>query len=401
MTAPPRSIVVVGGSIAALTAAETLRVYGHDGPIIMLSEEVHQPYSRVPLSKTVLAGVEPIERALLPAPSDDIDFRPNSRAEALDVPGRRVRLQGGEQVGYDALVIATGARARRLAAPGVNGELVLRTLDDAGTLAHRLTSAGSVLVIGGGFLGMEIASTCRSLGKTVTVIDRDPPLARLLGPWLAGVLTDAACEHGIRIVHAPDGVSLLGATRIDGVSYADGTLAADVVICAVGDQANIEWLHGSGLELSGGVVVDEHCQAAPGVVAVGDVAVRRIGGVLQPRTPHWTNAVEQARAAARTLLQPDARTGYRPDPYFWTEQCGLDVKISGELPLPGSPTIVDGSLAERTVLVQWHDVDGPVAAATINHRMPIVALKKLGHRARSARSTAAAVHTADPSPVLP
>lgn len=376
------SVVVVGGSIAALTAAETLRLEGHDGPITIVSEETHQPYTRVPLFKGVLAGTEPLQRALLPAPNNDLVLRLGARAVRLDVARRRVTLADGDEIGYDGLVVASGARARRLAESDDAGEVVLRTLDDAAALVKRLHDADSVLVIGAGFLGMEIASTCQALGKTVTVIDRDPPLARLLGGWLADLLVGAARKHGIRIVHAPGGVMLRCAPEVYGVSYAAGTLTADLVISAVGDRANVEWLEGSGLELAGGVVVDGSCRAAPGIVAAGDVAVRRVGGILQPRTPHWTNAIEQARAAARALLDPDSRTGYRPDPYFWTEQCGLDVKISGELPLTGAPTVLKGTLADRAALVQWQDECGPVAAAAINYRLPIVALKNLGQHAR-------------------
>jgi 3-phenylpropionate/trans-cinnamate dioxygenase ferredoxin reductase subunit len=387
MISSSRSIVVVGGSIAALTAAEALRVKGHSGPIIMLSEEAQQPYTRVPLSKSILGGEAPLERALLPAPGTDIDLRLNTRAVRLDIDRRRVHLADGDEVAYDGLVIATGARARRLSGSGESGPMVLRTFADAAALADRLVSARSVLVVGAGFLGMEIASTCRSLGKTVTVIDRDPPLARLLGGWLAGLLTSAAREQGIYIVHAPAGVTLNGAA--EAVTHAGGTLAADVIVSAVGDLPNVEWLYGSGLELAGGVVVDENCRAATNIVAAGDVAVRRIGGALLPRSPHWTNATEQARAAANTLLDPRGAAGYQPDPYFWTEQFGLDVKISGELPLPGQPVLVQGSLSERSALLQWHDGVGPVAAAAVNHRMPIVALKKLGHRARQAAGAAA------------
>ena len=385
MNGAPRSIVIAGGSIAALTAAETLRLAGHDGPITLLSEENHQPYSRVPLSKTVLAGNDPTERAMLPAASGDIDVRLNTRAERLDVTGRRVHLADGERLRYDGLVIATGARARRLAGRPA-GEAVLRTLDDAALLAGRLATAGSVLVVGGGFLGMEIASTCRALGKAVTVIDRDPPLVRLLGSWLAELLTGAALDHGIRLVHAPGGVTLTGTDSIDGVTHAAGALTADLVISAVGDQPNIEWLQGSGLELRGGVVVDERCLAAPGIVAAGDVAIRRIGDLLQPRTPHWSNAVEQARAAARALLDPDGCPAYQPDPYFWTEQSGLDVKISGHLPLAGTPVVLDGSLPGRSALVQWHDDRGPVAAAAINYKIPVVRLKRFGYRAETSTS---------------
>lgn len=381
MTRHAGSVVVVGGSIAALTAAGTLRLNGHDGPITLLSEELHRPYSRVPLSKGVLAGTEPPSHALLPAPGGEIDIRLGCRADRLDTARRRIGLAGGEEIGYDKLVIATGARARRLSTRP--DELVLRTLDDAAALADRLAVARSVLVVGGGFLGMEIASTCRSLGKTVTVIDRDPPLLRLLGPWLADVLTGAARDLGIDIVHAPGGVELIGSPGIEGARYAGGTIAADVVISAVGDVPNVEWLHGSGLELAGGVVVDGSCRAAADIVAVGDVAVRRVGGVVQPRRPHWTNAVEQGRAAARALLAPGDDIGYDPDPYFWTRQCGLDVKISGEMPLTGEPTVLDGDVGVPAALLQWRGRHGPTAAVALNHRTPVVKLKKLGHQARA------------------
>ena len=381
MSNAPRSIVVVGGSIAALTAAETLRLEGHDGPITLVSDEPHLPYSRVPLSKSVLAGTQPLDRAMLPAPGDDITFRPNTRAVGLDIHTRQVHLAGGEQLHYDGLVIATGARARHLPDSDPTGAAVLRTLDDATALTAGLSTARTVAIVGAGFLGMEVASTCRSLGKAVTVIDRDPPLVRLLGPWLATLLTEAAHQEGIQIVQAPQGVTVLPSAHGAVIHHAHGTVAADLVVCCVGDQPNVEWLRDSRLELAGGLVIDNSCRAAPGVVAAGDVAVRRVGGVLQPRTPHWTNALEQARAAAGALLNPDNQAGYQPDAYFWTEQNGLDVKISGELPLHGTPTVLEGSLAERTALVQWHDEHGPRAAVSINHRMPVVKLKKLGHRA--------------------
>ena len=376
-------VVVVGGSIAALTAAETLRLDGHDGPITLLSDEGDRPYSRVPLSKAVLAGEEPPSYALLLAPAADIDIRLGCRADRLDTVRRRIVVAGGEEIGYDKLVIATGARARRLSTRP--DELVLRTLDDAAALGGRIAAARSVLVVGGGFLGMEIASTCRSLGKTVTVIDRDPPLLRLLGPWLADVLTSAARDLGIGIVHAPEGVELIGSPGIEGARHAGGTLTADVVISAVGDVPNIEWLHGSGLELAGGVVVDGSCRATADIVAAGDVAVRRVAGSVQPRRPHWTNAVEQGRAAARALLASGDDVDYVPDPYFWTRQCGLDVKISGELPLTGEPTVLDGDVGDLAALLQWPRRDGLTTAVALNHKTPVIKLKALGHQRKEPR----------------
>ncbi|WP_215453075.1 NAD(P)/FAD-dependent oxidoreductase [Streptomyces sp. ATCC 21386] len=364
-----KRIVVVGGSIAALTAAESLRAEGFDGQVTVLSEEPHQPYSRVPLSKGVLAGREPAESALLPAPGEDIEFRTGARAVRLDARNRAVTLDDGTEVSYDGLVVATGARARRLTG---DADLVVRTLDDAEALASRLATARSAIVLGGGFLGMEVASTCRALGLEVTVVDLVPPLLRLLGPWLADLAAEAARDRGIRIRVAPDGVTMMGEHR---VRCGESVLEADVIVCAVGDVPNTEWLKDSGLPLDadGGLIADACCRVAPGVVAAGDVVSRQ-----GRRTPHWTNAVEQGRAAAAGLLQGASARPYRPDPYFWTEQCGLDIKISGELPLTGTPDILAGSVNDRSALLRWHPDGGSATAVAVNHRLPVIKLKRLG-----------------------
>ncbi|MEU3788150.1 NAD(P)/FAD-dependent oxidoreductase, partial [Streptomyces sp900129855] len=236
-----RRIVVVGGSIAALTAAQSLRIEGFEGQVTVLSDEPHTPYSRVPLSKGVLAGREPARSALLPLPGDDIEFRTRARAVGLDTHGRSVTLADGTDVPYDGLIVATGARARRL---GGDTDLVLRTLDDAEALAVRLATARSAIVLGGGFLGMEVATTCRTLGLEVTVVDLVPPLLRLLGPWLADFAVAAARDHGIRVQIAPDGVEVLGEHR---VRCGESVLEADVIVCAAGDVPNTDWLSSSGL----------------------------------------------------------------------------------------------------------------------------------------------------------
>ncbi|MEU5043902.1 NAD(P)/FAD-dependent oxidoreductase [Streptomyces griseorubiginosus] len=372
-----KRIVVVGGSIAALTAAESLRTEGFDGQVTVLSEEPHQPYSRVPLSKGVLAGREPAESALLPPPGEDIEFRTGARAVQLDVRGRAVTLADGTRVPYDGLVVATGARARRLTG---RDDLVVRTLDDASALASRLAVARSAIVLGGGFLGMEIATTCRALGLEVTVIDLVPPLLRLLGPWLADLAVAAARDHGIRVRVAPDGVDVLGEHR---VRCGDSVLEADVIVCAVGDVPNTDWLKDSGLPLDagGGLIADACCRVAPGVVAAGDVVSRQ-----GRRTPHWTNAVEQGRASAAGLLHGASNPPYRPDPYFWTEQCGLDIKISGELPLSGAPEVLAGSVNDRSALLRWRHDGGAATAVAVNHRLPVIKLKRLGAGVPAART---------------
>jgi len=178
------------------------------------------------------------------------------------------------------------------------GERVLRTLADCAALREDLTRARSVLVIGAGLLGMEIASTCRTLGLQVTVVDRDPPLRRVLGPVLAELITDAARECGVMLRTVPGGVRLVGSDTLEGVDADGDVLTADVIVSAVGDVPAVDWLTGSGLTLDRGVVTDSCGRVADGIVAAGDAAVVR--GAC--RRPHWTGAVEQARVAAAALL---------------------------------------------------------------------------------------------------
>jgi NADPH-dependent 2,4-dienoyl-CoA reductase/sulfur reductase-like enzyme len=226
-----------------------------------------------------------------------------------------------------------------------------------------------VIVLGGGFLGMEVASTCRAMGLDVTVVDVDPPLRRLVGPWLAGLVVDTARDHGVRFQVARDRVVV---TDQHTVHTADTVLTADVIVSAIGDEPNVSWLHDSGLPVGAGVVADDCCRVVPGVVAAGDVVVRN--GV---RSPHWTNAVEQGKAAAAALLHGEAATPYLPDPYFWTDQFGLNIKISGGIPLVGDPTVLAGSIEDRSALLRW-DNGGRATAVAVNHRIPVGKLKRHG-----------------------
>ena len=369
-------MIVVGGSIAGVTAAATLRAEGWDGDVVVVSEEEGSPYSRVPLSKGVIAGSRPTSTTALPALPEDVELRSGARAVALHPERHVLDLADGTSLPYDGLVVATGARARRLAADGQRGELVVRTLEDANAIAARIVGARSAVVVGGGFLGMGVASTLHDQGLAVTVIDRDPPLRRVLGPWLADLLVEAATEHGVRLVHAPDGVELVG-DPVRAVAYGmDERLEADVVVSAVGDLPNVEWLLSSGLPVAGGLVVDEHCRVTPTITAAGDVTVREASPGTFRRTPHWTNAVTQGQAAARSLLDPGAAP-CATDHYFWTEQFGVNLKIAGPLPVPGRPEVLAGDVEGRSALLQWRRDGAPVAAASLNHRLAVTRLKAL------------------------
>ncbi|MEE6169685.1 MULTISPECIES: NAD(P)/FAD-dependent oxidoreductase [unclassified Mycolicibacterium] len=368
-------MVVVGGSIAGVTAAGTLRAEGFGGDITVLSDEAVAPYSRVPLSKGILAGTQDPATAALGALPSDVTVCCATKAKALHRERRLVELGDGSYVPYDGLVIATGSRARRLAAPDQAGELVIRTMSDAQAIAERLIGARTAIVIGSGFLGMEVASTLCLRGLSVTVVNREPPLRRLIGRWLANLVVSHAVEHGIRFLSTSEEVRLLG-DPVEAVEFGSTRVSADVVISAVGDVPNTEWLESLDLSVSRGVVVDERCRVAEGIVAAGDVTAHKAAGGGWQRSPYWTNAVDQGRVAARSLLDPAAQP-YRSQPYFWTEQFGMSIKIAGQVPLSAAPKILDGDLDESSVLAQWDLGGSPIAAAAINYRLPIVRLKAL------------------------
>ncbi|WP_245402227.1 NAD(P)/FAD-dependent oxidoreductase [Nocardia albiluteola] len=370
-------MVVVGGSQAGCATAAALRRLGFDGEITVIGDELHRPYARPPLSKGVLSGAEPDDSVFL-STADDFNLVSGITAVGLDMERKRVELSDSDSIRYDGLVIATGARARRLSQHA--DEITLRTFDDAIALRERFQDARDVAVAGGGFLGLEIASTAASLGKTVTVVDQITPLAGRLGPRLSDMVLTAAAEKGVKIRVSTGGVELGPTDRgVDRVQSADGSVLAeaDVVVTAVGDVPNTEWLRGSGIALSGGVVVDSDCRVAPGIVAAGDVTSTSSGGGRHTRSPHWWNASAQATIAAATLLgrEPEARLGAAA-PFFWTEVFGLRIRLAGQLPPCGEPMVIDGSFEDRRVLLAWPPADGNVGfgtAAAVN--FPISAPK--------------------------
>jgi NADPH-dependent 2,4-dienoyl-CoA reductase/sulfur reductase-like enzyme len=342
-----RRIVVVGASAAGLAAAETLRREGYHGTLTLVGDETPAPYDRPPLSKQLLAGEWESDRLALRTCADlaalDLDLRLGIAATGLRLADRTVTLADGSEVPYDALVLATGVRPRRL--PG-EGAHVLRTLDDALMLRERLTPGRRLVVVGAGFLGAEAAAVACRLGAHVTLLEPAPvPLAHAVGTEVGEVLTRAHRDRGVDL---RCGVTVTEVTE-DGVRLADGEVVeAEEVLVAVGSLPNTEWLEGSGLALGDGVICDEYCEAARNVYAAGDVArwYNPLFGT-SIRIEHRTNAAEQGMAAARNLLRPQARKPFAPVPYFWSDQYDMRIQAYGFLRGHDEVAVVDGGLGER------------------------------------------------------
>ncbi|MEW2164939.1 FAD-dependent oxidoreductase [Streptomyces sp. NPDC007084] len=346
-----RTVTVVGASLAGLYAARTLRAQGFDGRLVIVGDEPHLPYDRPPLSKDFLTGRtgEP-QLALTDAEESaeiDAEWLLGVRADGLDTRSRTVVLADGRTVATDGLVIATGAAARRLPGDALRGVHTLRTLEDARALRAELTAGPRrVVVIGGGFIGAETASSCRLLGHDVTVVEAAPlPLVPHLGTNMAAVCAALHRRAGVELV---TGAAVAGFRRsgtnpasVAAVELRDGrALPADVVVVGVGAVPNTEWLAGSGLAVRDGVVCDAGCVTAlPNVVAVGDVA--RVDG---SRAEHWTSATEQPHAAVANLLAGRTIETAQSLPYFWSDQYGARIQFAGRRQPQDTVRIVEGDL---------------------------------------------------------
>lgn len=364
-----RPIVVVGNGIAGLTACDTLRAVGYDGELVVAGEERHAPYSRPALSKALLRDAADVASHRLPEPTHGATELLGVSATGLDVDRRRVLLSDGSDVSYGGLVVASGSRARRIG--GVDSEeLTLRTLDDALALRERLAGRPSVVVVGGGPLGMEVASGCLESGCEVALVADGVPLTAHLGLYLGSAFTETAVARGLKVV-AGVAVDVTGST----VVLADGSrLGADLVVTAAGDLPNVEWLDGTGLLTDGRIVVDGRGRVRPDIVAAGDVAAIPTSSGVR-RIPLWTSAIDQAKVAAAALLQGDAAPELTLQPYFWTEQFGLSLKAAGALPVDGAPEYVVGDAPTGPALMRW-----PGTAVAVNHRIPIPRLRRAAGR---------------------
>ncbi|WEH39192.1 NAD(P)/FAD-dependent oxidoreductase [Streptomyces sp. NBC_01218] len=373
--------VVVGNGIAGLTAADALREAGFDGELTIVGDEPYPAYSRPALSKALLRDGDGLASHALPPPGHGATELLGVRATRLRLDRRQVILDDGTDLPYDRLVLATGSRARRLS--DLPEELTLRGLDDAMALRGRLAGRPSVVVIGGGPLGMEIASACLAAGCPVTLVSSGVPQTAQLGPYLAGVLAGAARARGLALVGS-------GPARIERregsarVVLADGTvLEAEVLVSAVGDIPNTEWLADTGLTAKGAgltadrgaVPVDPRGLVRPRVAAVGDLAALPTPYGLR-RLPFWSSAIEQAKTAASALLRGDDTPPLRSRPYFWTEQFGLSLKMAGRQAPSGSPEFLDGEPGGGPSFMRWPCKDGTGTAAALDYRIALPRLRR-------------------------
>jgi NADPH-dependent 2,4-dienoyl-CoA reductase/sulfur reductase-like enzyme len=359
---PDGTVIVVGASLAGWRAVEALRAEGHDGKITLVGEEEHLPYDRPPLSKQVLAGTWPPEKVVLADRKRSSELRVHEvlgrRAVRLDAAGRLIELDDGTDLTGDGLVLATGATPRHLpGTEGLNqrdGLFTLRTLDDSLALRRAVTAVEScrLVVIGAGFIGAEVASTCAGLGCRVTVVEAmEIPLSNVLGPLIGAHCGSLHGAHGIDL-RTGAGVASVGKTPSGlAVELAGGdVLDADVVVVGIGVVPAVTWLEDSGLTLDNGVVCDDRLFAADGIVAAGDMArwTWRHDGADEPiRIEHWQVAAEAGAAAARSLLagRRDAAP-FTPIPYFWSDQFGIRFQVLGNPGGTDEVVIVDGSLEE-------------------------------------------------------
>ncbi len=339
--APGTPVVIIGAGLAGAKTAEALRAEGYDGPVVLIGDEPHLPYERPALSKGYLTGAKALPEFTVHTrgwyQEHDIELRLGVAATAIDTAQRTVTLADGTVIGYSSLVLATGSHAAR--PPITNADAVgvhtLRTVDDATALRAELTAGSRLAVIGGGWIGLEVAAVARSHDVQVTVVEAaEQPLTAPLGPQLGAVFADLHRQHGVDLRLGARVEAITTASgRATGVRLVGGaTVPADRVLVAVGATPNIALAENAGIAVeNGGVRVDSGLRtSAPHVYAVGDIAAAEHPFYgIRIRTEHWATALNQPTVAARNILGADA--GYDRLPYFFTDQYDLGMEFVGRI----------------------------------------------------------------------
>ncbi len=368
-SAQQQAIVIVGAGLAAATAAIALRDNGHLGAITIVGDEEYPPYERPPLSKDFLMGKSTFEDTLVEPASwyldHDVRLLTGRAVVAIDIDQHDIQLADGSLISYDKAILATGARPRVLPIPGAELAWTLRGVEDSERLRAALASASSLVVIGGGWIGLEATAAARMAGLDVTVLEAGPlPLQRALGDEMAGYFAG---------LHRRNGVDLRTSTIVDSiddtgpfrVSAGGEEFKADLVLMGVGALPNTELAQAAGLALDDGIIVDEHfATSAPDVLAIGDVARANNIALGEPiRVEHWDNAIRQGRAVAKVLLGEDA--AYDWQPYFYTDQYDLGMEYVGRSD-PSNDVVVRGDSTTGEFVALWLDGEKLTAGMNVN-----------------------------------
>jgi 3-phenylpropionate/trans-cinnamate dioxygenase ferredoxin reductase component len=371
-------VVVVGGGLAGGKTVEHLRARGYDGGVVLFAAEAERPYERPPLSKGYLQGTQPRDEAFVHAPDwyaeHDVDLRLATSVTELDLAAREVVDGSGARTAFDQLVLATGSEPRRLDVPGADleGVHVLRTLEDSDRLRAALGAGPRVVVVGGGWIGLEVAAAARAAGCEVSVLVRDPlPLVGPLGRELAAVFADLHRSNGVDLrvrTEAASFVADAGGRAVAAVELMDGTrIDAELVVVGVGAAPRVRLARSAGLHVEDGVVVDAHLRTShPQVLAIGDIA-RAAHPLLgtHVRVEHWANALNQPETAAATLVGADEP--YDKLPYFFTDQFDLGMEYVGYVDAGGyDEVVVRGGLDAREFVAFWRREGRVVAGMNVN-----------------------------------
>jgi 3-phenylpropionate/trans-cinnamate dioxygenase ferredoxin reductase subunit len=354
------TFVIVGAGLAGAKAAQTLRHEGFDGRLVLVGAEDERPYERPPLSKDYLRGEAGRDRVYVHDESfyaeHDIELRLGRTAIDMNVSLKEVALDDGERLRYDRLLLTTGSEPRRLAVPGgkLDGVHYLRSVEDSDALRERLDRGGTVVVVGAGWIGVEVAASARQRGLGVTLIAPDHvPLERVLGREVGGIYRDIHADHGVRMLLGTRVEAFEGDGAVERVRTSDGRhLECDFVVVGIGVEPRTRLAARAGLAIGDGILVDEHLRtSAPGVFAAGDVAGARHPFYRERiRVEHWANALRQGPIAARNML--GAGQAYDSLPYFFSDQYDVGMEYSG-FARTWDRVIFRGDSASREFIAFW------------------------------------------------
>jgi 3-phenylpropionate/trans-cinnamate dioxygenase ferredoxin reductase component len=367
------TFVIVGASLAGAKAAETLRTEGFGGRVVLIGSERERPYERPPLSKDYLRGESGRDKVYVHDEGfyseREIELRLGTTVTGIDTGTAQVALDDGERLRYDRLLLTTGAEPRRLPIAGgeLDGVLYLRSVGDSDALRERLDRGGSVVVVGAGWIGAEVAASARQRGLDVTVVEpTSVPLERVLGAEVGAVYRDVHADHGVRMLLGTGVDAFEGGTAVERVRTSDGQLLeCDFVVVGVGVQPRTQLADAAGLAVDDGILVDEHLRTeAPGVFAAGDAA-----NAFHPlygervRVEHWANALHQGPVAARNML--DKAEPYDNVPYFFSDQYDVGMEYAG-LARTWDRVVFRGDTAGREFIAFWMVGDRVVAGMNVN-----------------------------------